>query len=116
MADAQPAPASAHLESHGLSAGEAAAVCDALGASSVDDLLLVDDDMARAAAAEAELKPIALKKLTLALKAAAGGAASAPQPAPVTAPPTGQGVQDEAAPLSTASGIWPRVTHVVHGC
>ena len=94
MADSFSEPARAHLELHGLCTGDAAAVCDALGAKSVYDLLMVDDDMARSAAEEAKLKPVALKKLTLALKEAAGGAKSATQPSPVTAPPIGQGVQE----------------------
>eukprot|EP00286_Rhodomonas_abbreviata_P019533 CAMPEP_0181302610 /NCGR_PEP_ID=MMETSP1101-20121128/8089_1 /TAXON_ID=46948 /ORGANISM="Rhodomonas abbreviata, Strain Caron Lab Isolate" /LENGTH=595 /DNA_ID=CAMNT_0023408073 /DNA_START=114 /DNA_END=1898 /DNA_ORIENTATION=+ len=64
------------LQGAGLSINDATCVCDALGATSVEDLSLVDDKMAREAASAANLKPVASKRLLIALEQAQNESAS----------------------------------------
>jgi len=68
------------LRAAGMSVEDATSVCNALGATSVEDLSLVDDDMARAAASAANLKPVATKRLCIALEQARKRSASQHRP------------------------------------
>eukprot|EP00961_Rhodomonas_salina_P243940 3296110-Rhodomonas_salina.1 len=75
----------AFLRKEGLGNDDALAVCSALGATCVEDFKLVDTTMAEAAASAAGLKPIAAKRLHLALEKAQGKAVSAAMPTPPVA-------------------------------
>eukprot|EP00961_Rhodomonas_salina_P034126 459045-Rhodomonas_salina.1 len=74
----------AFLRGEGLSNDDAIAICDALGATCVDDLTLVDTAMAQAAVSAVALKPIAAKRLHIALEKAQGKAPAPKAPTMLT--------------------------------